>query len=83
MNLFYNDKTGKWEERKEPFSVVEFPTEEDYNVFLDMLEFWKERHQNDEDKKKKLTPCDVCRYNPPSSFGGKPCTMCPADSILE
>lgn len=22
--------------------------------------------------------CDLCAYNPPSSFGGKPCTMCPA-----
>ena len=24
-------------------------------------------------------PCDVCRYNPPSSMDGKPCTMCPAE----
>lgn len=24
------------------------------------------------------TPCDMCRYNPPSSGDGKPCTMCPA-----
>lgn len=23
-------------------------------------------------------PCDFCAYYPPSSFGGKPCTMCPA-----
>ena len=22
--------------------------------------------------------CEFCRYNPPSSFGGKPCTVCPA-----
>lgn len=26
------------------------------------------------------SPCDVCRYNPPSSTDGKPCTMCPAES---
>ena len=25
-----------------------------------------------------LSPCDVCRYNPPSSGDGKPCSMCPA-----
>ena len=25
-------------------------------------------------------PCDVCKYNPPSSGDGKPCTMCPAES---
>lgn len=26
-----------------------------------------------------LAPCDLCRYNPPSSFGGKPCCACPAE----
>lgn len=26
------------------------------------------------------SPCDVCRYNPPSSGDGKPCTMCPAQA---
>ena len=25
-------------------------------------------------------PCDLCRYNPPSSCDGKPCTMCPAQA---
>ena len=25
-----------------------------------------------------LDPCDVCRFAPPSSLGGKPCTICPA-----
>ena len=24
------------------------------------------------------TPCDFCRFNPPSSTDGKPCCMCPA-----
>lgn len=28
---------------------------------------------------KPISPCDVCRYNPPSSGDGKPCTMCPAE----
>ena len=26
-----------------------------------------------------LTPCDVCRFSPPSSRDGKPCCMCPAE----
>ena len=26
-----------------------------------------------------LTPCDVCRFSPPSSGDGKPCCVCPAD----
>ena len=27
---------------------------------------------------KYTTPCDLCRYDPPSSLDGKPCSMCPA-----
>ena len=27
----------------------------------------------------ELSPCDVCRYYPPSSMDGKPCTICPAE----
>ena len=26
----------------------------------------------------RISPCDVCMFNPPSSIDGKPCTMCPA-----
>lgn len=26
----------------------------------------------------KISPCDVCAYNPPSSLDGKPCALCPA-----
>lgn len=32
----------------------------------------------DDAKPADICPCDVCRYNPPSSRDGKPCTMCPA-----
>lgn len=28
--------------------------------------------------KKEKTPCDLCRYAPPSSSDGKPCCMCTA-----
>ena len=27
----------------------------------------------------RATPCDMCRFNPPSSGDGKPCTLCPAE----
>lgn len=27
---------------------------------------------------RSLSICDFCMYAPPSSFDGKPCTMCPA-----
>ena len=29
-------------------------------------------------RENKTTPCDLCIYNPPSSFDGKPCSACPA-----
>ena len=25
------------------------------------------------------SPCDLCKYNPPSSMDGKPCSVCPAE----
>ena len=33
---------------------------------------------NTERSRENKTPCDLCMYDPPSSFGGKPCSMCPA-----
>lgn len=27
---------------------------------------------------KYQSPCDLCAFFPPSSFDGKPCSMCPA-----
>lgn len=30
-------------------------------------------------KQEPASPCDLCKYNPPSSLDGKPCTMCPAE----
>lgn len=29
-------------------------------------------------EQEQKSPCDLCRFNPPSSCDGKPCTMCPA-----
>ena len=31
------------------------------------------------EKEEPKSPCDLCRYNPPSSADGKPCTMCPTE----
>ena len=30
---------------------------------------------------KITSSCDLCRFNPPSSRDGKPCTMCVAETI--
>ena len=29
------------------------------------------------------SPCDLCRYSPPSSCDDKPCTMCPAEAKMD
>ena len=29
------------------------------------------------------SPCDLCRFNPPGSGDGKPCSMCPAERRSE
>lgn len=29
-------------------------------------------------KERDESPCDLCRFNPPSCLDGKPCTICPA-----
>lgn len=29
-------------------------------------------------QKEYTSPCDLCGYNPPSRFDGKPCALCPA-----
>lgn len=28
------------------------------------------------------SPCDLCRYTPPSSSDGKPCAICPAEAKI-
>ena len=33
-------------------------------------------------EEKHTTPCDLCVYNLPSSFGGKPCGYCPAQAAM-
>ena len=34
-------------------------------------------------KQSELTPCDCCKFNPPSSGDGKPCIMCPAQAKMK
>ena len=49
MELVYNEQTGMWEERKEPYCTLEFATEEDWNFFLKMRDFWNEHHKESEE----------------------------------
>lgn len=46
-------------------------TEEEYRKLMDIKNMAKQFSSK--------SPCDLCRYNPPSSTDGKPCIMCPAE----
>lgn len=43
----------------------------DTNAILESIDNWPSNE--------RLTPCDVCRFYPPSSGDGKPCCICPAE----
>lgn len=39
--VMYNEETGLWEQKPEPFAVVEYPTEEDFEYLKMVLDFHK------------------------------------------
>ena len=46
MELVYNEETGVWEQRKEPYATIEVETdevetEEDYKELIKAVEFYK------------------------------------------
>lgn len=38
MDLIFNEKTQMWEEKKEPFAIIEVETEEDFNRTKELWE---------------------------------------------
>lgn len=38
FELIYDEKTGTWGEKKEPYITIEVESEEDYKVLLEMFE---------------------------------------------
>ena len=82
---------GKCDLVLDTFSIIEA-----YNFVLKTIEFkTKYRKMAKRFKRKYVelkkildnhtmgkTPCDLCRYNLPSSFGEKPCSMCPAEGRI-
>lgn len=38
FELVYDRKTGTWEEKKEPFAIIEIDTESDYKFFVERAE---------------------------------------------
>jgi hypothetical protein len=47
IQFVYDEESGTWKRKEEPFAIVEFATEEDYERFLEMVEFWNENHKEE------------------------------------
>lgn len=43
MDIIYNEETGKWEEKPEPFAVIECQTEEDWDFLQAAVDHYKKR----------------------------------------
>ena len=48
IKLYYNETTGAFEQREEPYAVVEFQTKEDFDLFNEMVRFYQENHKQEE-----------------------------------
>lgn len=44
IELYYDEQEKCWKKKPEPYCVVELLTEEDYNRFQEMVDFWNEHH---------------------------------------
>ena len=49
-----------------------------YDYALVAKDVWRDAKKALEEQGAR-TPCDLCRYNPPSSCDGKPCSYCTAE----
>lgn len=45
MELVYNEQTGCWEQRKEPYATIEVETKEDYDELVKAVEFYKKHKE--------------------------------------
>ena len=48
IKMYYNETTGAFEQREEPYAVVEFQTKEDFDLFNEMVRFYQENHKQEE-----------------------------------
>ena len=66
FEIVYDEQTGTWGEKKEPYITKEVETEEDYNVLLEWLEKQKAKKTLGVDLHKKesgnihLWVCPIC-----------------------
>ncbi len=50
----YNEETGCWEEKEEPYMTIEIPTEDDYRLLMKKIEFYDKNHDTIEQVKQAV-----------------------------
>ena len=50
FEIVYNEETGEWEKKEEPFAVIECKTEKDFEYIQKALKFYKENHKADQEQ---------------------------------
>ena len=54
--------------------------DEVFNILEEVEKLCENEEKDSYRKLSKLDPCDMCKFNPPSSGDGKPCNVCPAQA---
>jgi hypothetical protein len=57
LELVFNEESGVWEERPEPYIMVEIETEEEFEHLKAAIEFYKNR-----DKYEEVVRCKDCKH---------------------
>lgn len=61
FELIYDEKTGTWREKKEPFAKIEFETEADYKLFTERLEKQKAKKPIPPEINEDFAFCPSCK----------------------
>lgn len=46
-DIVYNEETGEWEKKEEPFAVIECRTKEDFEYIQKALNFYNKKHKGE------------------------------------
>lgn len=44
MDIYYDEKIGAWDVKKEPYICLEIATKEEYDLYKKMVAYWHEHH---------------------------------------
>lgn len=51
MDIYYDEKIGAWNVKKEPYVYIEIATKEQYELYKKMVAYWWEHHDKEGNEK--------------------------------